>query len=1211
MKSILSFRTLALLLLLVTSANSWSQVLGEVIYNWDFATGLPNDWTNTSASGIGLWEYRGPNTDPSNAVGARGTCASSALPLNSNTVANGFMIFDSNYWDDAVPPCGGLGTGVDPAPHNASLTSGVLNFTGYTAVTITFQQQYRIFSATTKVQVSLDGGNSWVDGGSNVGLNSPNVVWASYNLTSLVAGQGNVRIRFNFSGTYYWWLIDDVTIYSPNDNDIMVNSMGYTVNPTPTNIYDQLEYDQYPTVMIPPLRLRATGTNIGGLNQTGVVMNSKVVNSANTVLNNQNTPAITMTAGQVVNFVAPANYTPPATIDDYRAIVSLSQTQTDENTSNNSDTLDFSISAFTFARDEGPSEGVYTPTSTYATLPYETGNVFEGQANGRKCTSLAVGIGAGTQVGTTIQGIVYNESGDEVRAVTVPYTVNLYDLNEVGEEFTVVLDLVTPLQMYNDTVYIAMVKNLNGNEPFRVAYSGDAPASTSFINFYTTGSLFYLLKMPLVRMNIFLNAQNPGCLDPLAMNYDATAGVSDGSCRYPGCTIEGSDNYDPDANWDDGSCITQGCMDPLALNYNPFANVDNNSCEYGGCTNPDAINFDPTATVDDGTCIIPGCTNNQADNYNPEATEDDGSCFFLGCTDVAAANFDPIATIDDGSCLYAGCTNPLAINYNPEADIDNGTCIIEGCTDPSAANFNPDANSDNGSCEYPGCTDVTAANFDSNANVDDGSCLYFGCTDPTADNFDPNADINDGSCFYLGCTDELADNYDPTATIDDGSCLYLGCTDPNAANFDPIAIDDDGSCQYPGCTDPTAINFEEGTNVDDGSCEYNNAVFSLAQSSGCVPFTLQVNNQTVPSETSVCSFYLNGELIYTGCEDFTYTIETSGNYSLEYILEQAGGSDSFTVNGIIANAQPATPIVEFDDFNFELYCTNCTENIFAWTLDGVPQTESTSTIDVWNVDRTDNGTYTLTTTDEIGCSSSSVPFVLAIPFFSADVIEACTPGEVSINNYSDIPAGAFCTVDLDNGSPLQVINEGISEFNFPQAGVYNVTMTMTFGAVSNSSVQTVSISDGVTPILTWNAGLGLVICSNCASNGNASWTINGEPQVGPGPFSDQLGSIYQVELTTFEGCTASSAIIINGIEELIDESFSLFPNPAKEKVQITSNYSYDSIEIYDAVGKIQYRNQLNGMLNHQIDISSFNQGIYVLRVISSEQTVTRTFQIIR
>lgn len=81
-----------------------------------------------------------------------------------------------------------------------------------------------------------------------------------------------------------------------------------------------------------------------------------------------------------------------------------------------------------------------------------------------------------------------------------------------------------------------------------------------------------------------------------------------------------------------------GCMDPLALNYNAAAEVDDGSCEYyvppepiPGCTDPLALNYDQAATVNDGTCQyppapIPGCMDSLALNYNVEATVDDGSC---------------------------------------------------------------------------------------------------------------------------------------------------------------------------------------------------------------------------------------------------------------------------------------------------------------------------------------------------------------------------------------------------------------------------------------------------------------------------------------------------------------------------------------------------------------------------------------------------------
>lgn len=51
----------------------------------------------------------------------------------------------------------------------------------------------------------------------------------------------------------------------------------------------------------------------------------------------------------------------------------------------------------------------------------------------------------------------------------------------------------------------------------------------------------------------------------------------------------------------------EGCTDSLALNYNSSATIDDGSCEYDegllGCTNELSSNYDALATVDDGSCI--------------------------------------------------------------------------------------------------------------------------------------------------------------------------------------------------------------------------------------------------------------------------------------------------------------------------------------------------------------------------------------------------------------------------------------------------------------------------------------------------------------------------------------------------------------------------------------------------------------------------------
>lgn len=128
----------------------------------------------------------------------------------------------------------------------------------------------------------------------------------------------------------------------------------------------------------------------------------------------------------------------------------------------------------------------------------------------------------------------------------------------------------------------------------------------------------------------------PGCTAPAACNYNALAGVDDGSCDYScyGCTYAAASNYSPAAYIDDGSCtfnvVADGCIDPTACNYCNLCQDDDGSCDYSclGCTYSDAINFDATATIDDGSCQYEGCTDSTAFNFNPIATTDDGSCIF-------------------------------------------------------------------------------------------------------------------------------------------------------------------------------------------------------------------------------------------------------------------------------------------------------------------------------------------------------------------------------------------------------------------------------------------------------------------------------------------------------------------------------------------------------------------------------------------------------
>jgi hypothetical protein len=78
----------------------------------------------------------------------------------------------------------------------------------------------------------------------------------------------------------------------------------------------------------------------------------------------------------------------------------------------------------------------------------------------------------------------------------------------------------------------------------------------------------------------------PGCTDPLAINYSSTANVDDGSCIYMilGCADSTAFNYNPLANTPDPNdpcCYQSGCMDPFATNYDAGACWDDSTlCTY-------------------------------------------------------------------------------------------------------------------------------------------------------------------------------------------------------------------------------------------------------------------------------------------------------------------------------------------------------------------------------------------------------------------------------------------------------------------------------------------------------------------------------------------------------------------------------------------------------------------------------------------------------
>jgi hypothetical protein len=106
---------------------------------------------------------------------------------------------------------------------------------------------------------------------------------------------------------------------------------------------------------------------------------------------------------------------------------------------------------------------------------------------------------------------------------------------------------------------------------------------------------------------------------------------------------------------------------------------------------------------------------------------------------------------------------------------------------------------------------------------------------------------------------------------------------------------------------------------------------------------------------------------------------------------------------------------------------------------------------------------------------------------------------------------------------------------------------------------------------------------------------------------------YSLIATDANGCTAVDSFFvidcITGIDENFEESsFSIFPNPAKNEIQLNFLVPTKAkVQIFDALGKLCYSAQLNATKHEMIDVSNLAQGIYIVKLSSPSTTQVRRF----
>jgi len=182
----------------IANATTFCGAINTLPFSENFtSTTIPSCWSQVDNGGAGnVWQF--------------GVITGTGAPVLTGNYA--FLNSDA------------YGSGIT---ENADLVSPLFDLTGYTNVTLQFSHYFRYYSpSTATLSYSLNGGTSWTQI-QQWTASTANPAAFSQVITA-VAGQSQVKFKWNYTGTYgYWWAIDNVSLTG--------TAGGPTLTVTPSN----------------------------------------------------------------------------------------------------------------------------------------------------------------------------------------------------------------------------------------------------------------------------------------------------------------------------------------------------------------------------------------------------------------------------------------------------------------------------------------------------------------------------------------------------------------------------------------------------------------------------------------------------------------------------------------------------------------------------------------------------------------------------------------------------------------------------------------------------------------------------------------------------------------------------------------------------------------------------------------------------------------
>jgi hypothetical protein len=355
--------------------------------------------------------------------------------------------------------------------------------------------------------------------------------------------------------------------------------------------------------------------------------------------------------------------------------------------------------------------------------------------------------------------------------------------------------------------------------------------------------------------------------------------------------------------------------------------------------------------------------------------------------------------------------------------------------------------------------------------------------------------------------------------------------------------------------------------------------------------TWNVNNQT--STQSTVTLTANNQPV-------------NFNVSVSITTQYCGSASDNAIYRLIPDADLDSAIHICADASETLNPGGGSNATYAWSTG-----ETTSTIDV-----SDAGTYTVTKMEE-GCESEVTAIVTKSTAVEIADIEGCEDDAPISVDASIIDGSSYAWT---GGSSTNTATN-----DFSTSGSYSVTATDIYGCVSESDFDLLVLGAPEADIsFTGSGGTGFFFSSagstNTSPNTTYLWTFNSidtSTQANPTYVFPWNGNptTYPVSLVIDNGCGQdldeySITVDPLGVTDVANGNvFTVYPNPAKDNVQLTLTAEWNSLEVtvFDNSGRVVMSKAYNAGLNViDVNVSELAAGAYMLQVTSDNMTEVQT-----